>query len=141
MKEKMKEELLEALILSERLRNKIEGEVSKLAKGEVAVLMYLNEHDGANAKDLSQFLDINTSRVAAILNSLCKKGYIIRNQDIDDKRKIQVYMTKEGNDFYIQQRKKVLSHLSKFIDIIGEEDVKKHIETLKKISKVFLDMK
>ncbi len=55
-------------------------DVSEIARGEGAVLIYLmDDHDGVNASEISQRFDINTSRVAAVLNALSKKGYIERS--------------------------------------------------------------
>ena len=86
-------ELIEYLIIGEQRGRLIQYNISEIAKGEIAVLMYLlKEKDGANAYEISRRFDINTSRVAAILNSLCRKEYVKRMSDADDKRKIHVYI-------------------------------------------------
>ena len=48
-------------------------DISEIARGECAVLIYLMDGDGVNASEISQRFDINTSRVAAVLNTLSKK--------------------------------------------------------------------
>ena len=49
-------------------------DVSEIARGEGAVLIYLMDgHEGANASEISQQFDINSSRVAGSINALSKK--------------------------------------------------------------------
>lgn len=134
---KSAEELLKYLIINERLRYLIQGNIAEIAKGELAVLMYLiEEKNGASAIDISHKFRINTSRVAAILNGLSKKGYIERKSDPQDKRKIQVYFTEEGNEFAQNKRKDILEHVTKMLEILGEKDAKEHIRLMKKIADI-----
>ncbi len=133
-------ELLECLITAERMENYIQGNVSLLAKGEVAVLMYLmNENDGVSAIELSQYFHINTSRVAAILNGLCKKGYARRIRNCNDKRKIQVFITDKGKEYAMIQKKDVLEHIHKLVDLLGENDAREHLRIMKKIANLYMN--
>ena len=85
--QKYAKELLDYLIIGERIGYIIQGNISEIAKGELAVLIYLiDENNGSNARNISQRFDINTSRVAAILNNLSKKGFIERRIYTNTKR-------------------------------------------------------
>lgn len=131
-------ELLNYLIIGERIGHIIQGNISEIAKGELAVLIYLlDENNGANAGKISKRFDINTSRVAAILNALSKKGYIERKEDPIDKRKIQVYITEKGREYGEERRQDILEHVCKMLKELGEEDAKEHIRIMKKISNIF----
>lgn len=131
-------ELLDYLIIGERIGHIIQGNIAEIAKGELAVLVYLlDENNGASARDISQRFDINTSRVAAILNTLSKKGYIERRSDPCDKRKIQVYITKKGKEYGEERRQDILEHVCRLLRELGEEDAKEHIRLMKKISHIF----
>lgn len=66
-------ELMKCMIKNEKIINQ---NVTDIARGEMATLVYLiEEKDGAYASDISEQFQINTSRVAAILNSLSRKIY------------------------------------------------------------------
>ena len=72
-------------------------DLTSLASGEQAVLYYLAfQHDGAYAGELTSAFDIRSSRTAAILNTLEKKGYARRLQNPQDKRQVLVYITDAG---------------------------------------------
>lgn len=133
-------ELLNYLIIGERIGHIIQGNITEIAKGELAVLVYLlDENDGASASEISQRFDVNTSRVAAILNALSKKKYIERKGDPIDKRKIHVYITPQGRQYGEERRKDILEHVCGMLEQLGEEDAREHIRIMKKISNIFLE--
>ena len=131
-------ELLNYLIIGERIGHIIQGNVAEIAKGELAVLIYLiDEKDGASAIEISQRFQINTSRVAAILKTLYKKGYIERKSDPKDKRKIQVYITDKGKQYGQQRREDILNHIDQMLEMLGEEDAKEHLRIMKRIAYIY----
>lgn len=131
-------ELLDYLIIGERMGHIIQGNIAEIAKGELAVLIYLlDENDGTSAREISQRFNINTSRVAAILNALSKKGYIERKNDSSDKRKIHVYITEKGKQYSEERREDILKHVCQMLEQLGEEDAKEHIRIMKRISNMF----
>lgn len=131
---KYAEELLGYLVNKERHGNVIQNNVFNIAKGEDALIQFLcHEQNGVTANEISKRFNINTSRVAAILNSLSKKGYIERVVDKDDKRKIHVYITDKGKIYGYQKRENVLNMLAKMLEKLGEDDVKEYIRIQKKM--------
>ena len=131
-------ELLNYLIIGERIGHIIQGNVAEIAKGELAVLIYLiDEKDGASAIEISQRFQINTSRVAAILKTLSKKVYIERKSDPKDKRKIQVYITDKGKQYGQQRREDILNHIDQMLEMLGEEDAKEHLRIMKRIAYIY----
>lgn len=127
-------ELLTYLIYNERLGHVIQGNIAEISKGELAVIMYLiDEGDGISAAVLSKKFDINSSRVAAILNSLSKKGYIERRNDPKDKRKIQIYITQKGIEYGKLKRESILNRMSHMLEKLGEDDAREHIRIMKRI--------
>lgn len=134
-------EMVKYMLMNEQKGRKIQGKISEFAKGEEAVLYYLShEKDGASARELSLYFQINTSRVAAILNSLCKKGYVERKHDDFDKRKIHVFITDEGRNYAKKQYNDVVNRVQLLLEQLGEEDTKEHLRIVKKISDIFSGM-
>lgn len=127
-------ELLEYLVDSERKGHIIQGNISRITKGEDALIQYLMlEGDGICANQISNHFGVNTSRVAAILNSLTKKGYVERQVDLSDKRKIRVYITEKGKIYGDNTRKEVLSKVVKILELLGENDAREYIRIQKRI--------
>ncbi len=106
-------------------------------RGELGVLIYLiEEKDGAHARDISQKLNVNTSRVAALLNALSNKGYIIRCPDENDKRKIKVFITNDGRAYAAARRDEVEKYTSHLLYELGEEDAMNFIRIMKRITHI-----
>lgn len=119
------EELLQVVSHNEEAIRLVLNNLTDLFHGELGALTYLlNQHDSANAKDLSQKLRINTSRVAAILNSLEKKGYIERRQDPRDKRMVRVLLTEAGIRYAEKRREEVIDLAAGTLAYLGEEDTR-----------------
>lgn len=134
-------ELLKYRVVDERLGKILQNSVTEIARGELAVLLYLiDEKNGACALDISQHFDINTSRVAAILNSLSKKQFIERQSDIIDKRKIHVYITELGKDYAMKHRNQITSHMAMMLERLGEDDAKEYLRIMKKVTQIMSEM-
>lgn len=133
--QKQANELMNYIFVTERNRQSLLNVLSEISKGEMAVLMYLmNEEDGVCANVISRFFNINTSRVAAILNSLSKKGMIERQVDVRDKRKIHIYLTEEGKVYTKQKIEILISYMSEVLRYLGEDDAKEYVRIMKKMS-------
>ncbi len=128
-------ELIDYIIICEHNNRTLRNSIYELARGEMAVLTYLmEEKDGACAQDISQRFHINTSRVAAVLNSLCKKKFIDRCSDEHDKRKIHVYITPLGLAYVHERRAYVMKHIMNMIEELGEDDTKELNRIMKRIA-------
>lgn len=135
--EKYAEELLDYRIVGDRKCRILQNNISEAARGELPVLLYLvAENDGACAGDISEHFDINTSRVASILNSLCKKDYVVRAPHPTDRRKIQVFVTDKGRSFAAKRREETIRHISEMLRLLGEEDALEHVRIMKRVAEI-----
>lgn len=97
--------------------------ISDLSKGEMAILGYLHfEHDGATAGELSEVSCVVSSRIAAVLNALEKKGYAKRKPDPQDKRKVLVHITEAGHEKVVRKYEEGIREIAVFLLTLGEED-------------------
>ena len=132
---KSAEEWMEYMILTEERGRLVLSRVSELARGELAVLRFLLQgNDGTGAKELSRRFRVNTSRTAAVLNSLEKKGYIRRVPFADDRRMIQVFITEEGRAYARGKQEEFLTHGAAMLEKLGEEDTRHYIHIMKRLS-------
>lgn len=107
-------------------------DLTSLASGEQAVLYYLAfEHDGASAGELTSAFGIRSSRTAAILNTLEKKGHARRLQNSRDKRQVLVYITETGKQEVKNRYQDVVSHMAEFLELMGPEDSEEFIRIVR----------
>ena len=97
--------------------------VSGTIRGEMAVLRLLS-HDGGgkSAGAIADELRMTTSRIAAVLNALEKKGMITRQADPGDKRRVLVNLTDKGQSTCLKRRNEAKAHLTKLLMRVSEED-------------------
>lgn len=130
---KLADELIQCKSEAERHRHK---KSEPLMRGEISVIYYfmeVSESVSASAGEISEFCGVSTARMANMLNSLEKKGFIIRTVDPDDRRKILVSLTEQGNSFGNEKRQEMRRELAAMLQKLGEEDAAEYVRILKKI--------
>ena len=104
------------------------------SSGENSLLLALSKKGTIETVgNLAKKLNVVPSRVTAIVNSLCKKGYVVKFQDEIDKRKSYVTLSLKGEEFladsYLALREKFAKELEKanYDDLI---ELKKCLERI-----------
>lgn len=98
-------------------------DLDSISRGEMAVLEYLsNHHDGAAAGELSEVFCVGSSRIAAVLNTLEKKGFAERRTDPGDGRRVLVFITDAGRVEADRRHAETVEHISQFLRTLGDED-------------------
>ena len=107
----------------------------EISKGEIGITLYLTmKKDKILVGELSKELNLSSGRTAIALNSLEKKGYIMRDKSNEDKRKVVVGITEKGKEFALSKREKAINCMTKLLEYLGEDDAKTLIRILNKIN-------
>ena len=118
-------ELTEELVrlLDEYPREARDNRFSAIMCGEMAVMRLL--HSGAKQKmtagELSSRLGMTTSRVAAVLGSLEKKGLLERENDEVDRRRVLVSLTQAGDALCEKRRQHFMKKISMLLSMLGDD--------------------
>lgn len=102
-------------------------------QGEMKVLSYIHYTAGGGeiaTGDIVSALDMTGGRVAGILRSLEKKGFISRRTDENDRRRIMVSPTPAGSDYVENGRELLRSRLSAIINAMGSESAENFIRSM-----------
>ena len=93
---------------------------------EFRCLRYLLKDTFPQVKELASQMDLTQSRVTNLLNSLEKKGYVLREISSSDRRIIQVTLTSIGKDFandiqnkYIKFHEDILSSVENETNLLN----------------------
>lgn len=117
--------------------NSLNNILNEFNRGEIGVLSYLAfDKNEVSAGELSDNLNVTTARIASILNSLESKEYISRSENIKDKRKILVRITKQGKELAIKAKQEIIDKIIKIIQEVGYEELKNYIDVALKIKKI-----
>lgn len=111
--------------------------IDESSKGESFCLLYLKEiMQEASPNELSCEMRISTARVAVILNTLEKKGFITREINKEDRRKIIIKLTSKGNKEAEKYKDDVIGEIIKMFKLIGLKDSKELIRITDKIKNI-----
>lgn len=109
-------------------------QMSRMVKGEVFVLNYLNIHDRIiHPKELSEKMSVSTARIASLLNHMEEKNLILRDADPSDSRQIIVRLTPHGQQMILTIRAEVITYVADMLEGLGPEDAAEYIRLQEKI--------
>lgn len=127
------EELIQHMFIVNR--EKRGKSVDEKMRGETFVLGFIREQNAAVVpSEIGDEGCVSSARVAVILNSLERKGLIIRMIDPSDRRRILVNITEEGRIVAEDHKRKMLEHFAQMMKMLGEHDAKEYVRIVKKLS-------
>jgi DNA-binding MarR family transcriptional regulator len=111
--------------------------IAESMQGEIFVLKYLfRKGDTVVPGDISDTMGISSARTAAALNNLEHKGFVTREIDKDDRRRILVKITPEGKAFAQKHLQDVIQNTAEMLSLLGEEDAKEYIRITEKLADI-----
>ena len=84
--------------------------------------------------EVREYLSVSKAAVSQMLNSLEKRGYIVREIDPNNRRNIIVILTEEGKNAYGKKNQEFYNRFEMVIQGIGEKDVSQFIAMINKMS-------
>lgn len=119
----------------------IKPDMRNVARGEMAVVRTL--HLAVEAGELpitpsviAERAHLSTARTANVLRSLEEKGWIRREHATDDRRRVTVVLTEEGEAVRVRRRDEFEGHAAAFLARLGEEDTREAIRILKRCNQI-----
>ena len=104
------------------------------AVGQDRILIYLyKENDHILVGDLTTELQMSTGRIANILKELERKGYILRIQQREDKRKYEVCLTKSGKNYSRELYADMVANHRALMEQLGETDGEQLLKLSEKV--------
>jgi DNA-binding MarR family transcriptional regulator len=141
----LKEQLIYAMLRFRKVGMDIPGEFD-VRIGELFVLNGIAEHSiypvkKVNVSDIHCNLHFTKPAVSQILNALEKKGYVSREIDKDDRRRIAVTLTPDGKEILSKTKEYTDQRIEKIISRFGEENTKELIRLFNLLSDISEDLK
>ena len=128
-----------------RLLPKIKGggmdKLHRHMKGEGFVLHVLAHMDGAALPgQLCDATHTSSARVAATLGSLEQKGYVTREIDSADRRRVLVRLTDEGRHAWEDMHDAMRCQLAELLRALGEDDTQELLRLIARLAEIHKSM-
>jgi len=104
-----------------------------LTKVQMIMLVRLFYNDGQPQNDLALLTNRDKASLARLLDTMERKGLVVRVPSKDDKRIKLVHITKKGVELYESVRPLIKQMISKVQHGISEKDVQFTIKILKQL--------
>ena len=102
--------------------------------GQSKFLLCLKEYGPLSPKELGNHCCIDKSTTTTLLNKMEKMNYIEKKNQNQDKRSIQIHLTKRGYEKALQVEKISNESEQLFLSTLSKEDQVKIIQLLKQIN-------
>lgn len=96
--------------------------------GVLAILMKAKE--GLHPSEISKSTHLKPNRIASLLKSLERKGFITRKLDSSDRRQFIIRITPKGQEKYLHDRKRAHEFLCEVIDEFGTHEISQFLTQL-----------
>jgi DNA-binding MarR family transcriptional regulator len=148
MNDDLKQNLLHALFFFKRTNNVIlrsllnddDGGLSVAELSALGCIGHCDEEDGNADKTthhaMHETLAVSKAAVSQMLGSLEKRGYIRREIDRDNRRKIIITLTEQGETAVDDAEKKMDILMSRIITQFGEKDTRNFTRLLDRFAEV-----
>jgi len=120
--------------LGRHLENKFRKAGYAVNNYQWAVLSYLTEHPHSCQKDIGHFLGADKVMVKRIIDGMEQGGYLVRKEDVHDKRFNQVSITDQGSELFKKLEPYAGEVLSEAYRDIPRVSLHQCLDTLRQIS-------
>lgn len=111
--------------------------IRSMIHGEMFILDYLErKNQTVMPGELSSMMGGSTARTAIALRNLEQKGYINRDIDKADRRKILVSLTEDGRKLTLDERAEMVRRMNSVVEALGEADVREFIRIVDRIVEI-----
>lgn len=97
-------------------------EQKNLTERQFFALSSIKKHGKIELKNLSRDLYVSTSSLCILLNKLVEKGYVYREEDINDRRNTFYGITQEGDKILSEEMEVFISIINTKIKRLDGED-------------------
>jgi len=120
-------------VLREKAR--VESNLTDCSFLHLHTLHYVAENGAANMKEIANFLHITPPSATSVINSLVKRGFIVRVGDEVDRRAIKLQITKTGGELLKNSFARMMGLVKNNVNKLSEAEKKVFLSILNKISK------
>lgn len=104
---------------------------------EMGVLNIITQTPGPHTSVmLAEFLGVSKPMITAHITSLVDKGYVVKAQSDEDRRVYYILPTDKALELVERTRKEMDSHLSRLMEVLGQEEFEHFIRLAKKAGQV-----
>lgn len=110
-------------------------------KNQIRAIMIIGKYEKISPSVLCRYMDMEKGSITTLIDSIEKMGLVTRKNDPNDKRKIWIQLTKEGEKSFVEHEKKFISQIEELFSTLPKDEVYKFSYNLSTIVKILNKVK
>jgi DNA-binding MarR family transcriptional regulator len=126
------------------IRNKLVADAHSDFDGEqirhsqFLVLHIVRQHEGIGVKELAKLLGVTSSAATQLVDGLVKKGFITREESLQDRRVSVLRQSDEGRRRIEQKQSQLAEKMSSLFEVLSDAELAEYCELNRRIAESFL---
>ena len=105
-----------------------------LTPAKFSVLAVVHENPGVRPSEVGRVLDIKKTNFVPLLDSLERRGLVVRRPAAEDRRAVELHLTTEGRTLLQRANLAQARHETKFVARLGEKGRTELLELLERLT-------
>jgi DNA-binding MarR family transcriptional regulator len=127
---------LDNVVFDQAFQKKIAGKFNELSKNQPMVIKIIGMEGEMMPSTIGKFTGMEKSSLTRMVDDLEKKGIVSRKTDPDDRRKVLVYLTEKGLNYYDYLNKITAEMADELLEFVDEKDVEDFVQSLETIVRI-----
>lgn len=115
----------------------ITEEFKDITNNDMHIIEAINIEEPRKMSDIAKRLNVTVGTLTTNMNSLEKKGYIIRERSTEDKRVVLVILTEKGRKAFFHHRDFHKKMIRTIVRDLNEDEMKVLIRCMQKLDQFF----
>lgn len=115
----------------------ITEEFKDITNNDMHIIEAINIEEPRKMSDIAKRLNVTVGTLTTNMNSLEKKGYIIRERSTEDKRVVLVVLTEKGRKAFFHHRDFHKKMIRTIVKDLNEDEMKVLIRCMQKLDQFF----
>jgi DNA-binding MarR family transcriptional regulator len=107
---------------------------NQIPNSQWMALRIVYQNDGIGVKELSLMLGISSSAATQLVDSLVKKGYLVREESLEDRRALKIRLSGKTKELIDIAEPQALRKVYSLFDVLSDEELQKYSDLSKKVA-------
>lgn len=109
----------------------------EMSRQQIRLLATIKENDGKPMKCYGKKLMISKPNLTTAVNKLIDEAMVERKTDDSDRRKINLFITKKGEELLSAHKEIMKKDMLKRLEVLSDEDIKKLNKNFEEMQSIF----
>ena len=115
----------------------ITEEFQDITNNDMHIIEAIGMHEPKNMSTIAREISVTVGTLTIAMNSLVKKGYVLRERGKEDRRVVYISLTERGRAAYVHHARFHKAMIDSISDEMTSEEMELLIKTLTKLDKWF----